>query len=251
MKRCWTLVAVVLAAATIAGCQNKDLQLLEDRNTQLTRENTRLQAQLEQAQTNGQVLRSANERLVADRDSLKTQVKTLEGQLNTALEDLRLARQAVGALPKGPTSPTPPTPPPPGPATPPTPPAPPTPPVLQWKLVFSLAGDRGFDSGKALLKDAAKADLDKIAAALLSAHKGKKIEISGHTDSDPIRRSKWTTNQALSQARAMAVAGYLMQKGVPGGTMKVIGWGDRKPIDPGSTPAAKARNRRVEIRVAQ
>jgi flagellar motor protein MotB len=111
----------------------------------------------------------------------------------------------------------------------------------------NFVGDALFDPGKATLKETAKASLDKVAAALKKQYSGKTVRVQGHTDSDPIRHSKWASNQALSQARAEAVQKYLVSKGVDATRITAEGFGDAKPKDPGNTSTAKAKNRRVEI----
>jgi flagellar motor protein MotB len=79
------------------------------------------------------------------------------------------------------------------------------------------------------------------------AYPGSRVSIEGHTDSDPIRKSKWESNEALSLARAEEVKKILGQAGVPSGRIAAVGLGSRQPIAKGSTERAKAQNRRVEI----
>ena len=67
--------------------------------------------------------------------------------------------------------------------------------------------------------------------------------IVGHTDSDASNEY----NQALSERRARAVAGYLISKGVNSGQLSVLGLGETRPIASNNTEAGKAQNRRVEI----
>jgi chemotaxis protein MotB len=107
---------------------------------------------------------------------------------------------------------------------------------------FTVSGDVLFDSGQTSLKPAAKKELDKIAAKIKSNHAGATVRVEGYTDSDPIRKSKWGTNEALSQARAESVASYLRSKGI--GNISSIGMGSAKP------KATKAASRRVEIVVS-
>jgi flagellar motor protein MotB len=76
------------------------------------------------------------------------------------------------------------------------------------------------------------------------------VSIEGHTDSDPIRKSKWASNEALSEARADAVKRLLAGAGVPEGQVRTAGQGARMPIAKGTTARAKAQNRRVEIYIA-
>jgi flagellar motor protein MotB len=79
------------------------------------------------------------------------------------------------------------------------------------------------------------------------SYPGSRVSIEGHTDSDPIRKSKWESNEALSLARADEVKKILAQAGVPSGRIAAVGLGSRQPIAKGSTARAKAQNRRVEI----
>ncbi len=111
----------------------------------------------------------------------------------------------------------------------------------------NFVGDALFDPGQAIIKQSAKANLDKVAAALKKQYNGKSVRVQGHTDSDPIKHSKWKDNNELSRARADAVKNYLIGKGVDASLVTSEGFGSDKPKDPGTTTAAKAKNRRVEI----
>lgn len=108
-----------------------------------------------------------------------------------------------------------------------------------------IAGNLLFDSGSATLKPTARQTLDGIASEIRSKYRGASIRVEGHTDSDPIRRSKWKTNDALSQARADAVAKYLATKGIPASRIEAMGYGSSRP------KATKAASRRVDIVVLQ
>lgn len=108
-------------------------------------------------------------------------------------------------------------------------------------VVVDVAGDVLFDSGKATLKSSAKKTLDSIAGTLQSRYSGKTIRIAGHTDSDPIKKSSWKTNERLSAERALAVEEYLASKGIPKDRMYSAAYG---PADPKSS---KKESRRVEI----
>ena len=108
-------------------------------------------------------------------------------------------------------------------------------------MVAEVAGDVLFASGQATLKADAKKKLDSIARELNGRYSGNDIRIEGHTDSDPIRKSKWGSNEALSKARAEAVREYLQSKGVSGGRMSTVGKGSSEP------KGTKAASRRVDI----
>jgi OOP family OmpA-OmpF porin len=114
------------------------------------------------------------------------------------------------------------------------------------ETTVNFLGDALFDSGRATVKPEAKANLDKMVAALKKQYAGKAVKVQGHSDSDPIKHSAWKSNQALSEARAKAVRDYLVSKGVPAGQVTSEGLGDTKP----KSPTDKAKNRRVEIVVA-
>lgn len=109
----------------------------------------------------------------------------------------------------------------------------------------TLAGNLLFDSGKATIKPEARKQLDRIAKEIMQTYRGAAIRVEGHTDNDPIKRSKWASNDALSQARADAVKQYLATKGVSAGKMTSIGYGSSQP------KATKQASRRVEIVVTQ
>ena len=109
-------------------------------------------------------------------------------------------------------------------------------------VTLNLSSDIFFDAGAATIKTSAKKSLDKVAAALKKDYAGKDVRVEGHTDSDPIRRSKWKSNQELSEARAKAVRDYLVKQGVDSGALSMVGYGSEKPRG-----ADKAKNRRVEV----
>ena len=106
-----------------------------------------------------------------------------------------------------------------------------------------------FPSGKATLaynKSAVKAVIS--VGKMINAHyPDSRVLVEGHTDSDPIRKSNWGTNENLSRARAEAVETLLTNSGVPSSSVSTEGFGARQPLARGSTKRAKSRNRRVEI----
>ena len=103
-----------------------------------------------------------------------------------------------------------------------------------------------FETGAATLTPQGRVILDQM-AGVLAKMPGKKVEIIGHTDNSGNRKS----NVALSQARADAVKGYLVTKGIAAETMATMGVGPDQPIASNSTDDGRARNRRIEFRVGQ
>ena len=108
-------------------------------------------------------------------------------------------------------------------------------------VVITVAGDVLFASGQVTLKPEAKRELDKVARDLESRYSSNRIRVEGYTDSDPIRKSRFASNEALSQARAEAVEQYLISRGVSPSRISAVGMGSAKP------KATKAASRRVEI----
>ncbi|MCP1117289.1 OOP family OmpA-OmpF porin [Robbsia andropogonis] len=100
-----------------------------------------------------------------------------------------------------------------------------------------------FEIGSSVLAPEGKAILDQMATAL-STMQGTRVAIIGHTDNTGDRRS----NIALSQARADAVKGYLVGRGIPAQQMDSSGVGPDQPIAPNDTAEGRARNRRIEFR---
>ncbi|MEO7497262.1 MAG: OmpA family protein [Massilia sp.] len=103
-----------------------------------------------------------------------------------------------------------------------------------------------FDSGKATLTPSGRAILDEMTAAMLKL-KDRKIDIIGHTDNQGLRAS----NQGLSQARAQAVKDYLGGHGIKSDLLSASGQGPDRPIASNDTADGRARNRRIEFRLAQ
>ncbi|MGD8500568.1 MAG: OmpA family protein, partial [Phycisphaerales bacterium] len=105
-----------------------------------------------------------------------------------------------------------------------------------------------FDSGKATLKKATSTELDHIRSVLRQdKYAGKRIDVVGHTDTDPIKKSKWKDNWELSAQRALTVARYLIQRGIAEDNIRAVGCGESRPIASNSNASGKAKNRRVEI----
>ena len=109
-------------------------------------------------------------------------------------------------------------------------------------ITVTVASDLLFDSGKADLKTDSKDKLRRIADIIRREYPGKEVSVVGHTDTDPIRKSKWKDNWVLSCERALAVTRYLVEQGVAAKQLAAVGRSEYHPI--GSN---KAQNRRVEI----
>lgn len=109
------------------------------------------------------------------------------------------------------------------------------------EVLLSIESDILFSSGKTSLKSNAKKTLDQVASVLAGRYANRLIRISGHSDSDPIKKSKWKTNERLSAERALIVEEYLSKKGVPNKSMYVAAFGSSRPL------GTKKASRRVEL----
>jgi OmpA-OmpF porin, OOP family len=115
--------------------------------------------------------------------------------------------------------------------------------IDDYKLQTTVAVPFKFD--KYALTDEAKQDLDKLAGDVKS-DKRFFIAVEGYTDKTGSR----AYNEALSRRRADAVMTYLVSHHeIPLYRVHMIGLGDEKPVDEGKTRDARAKNRRVEVKV--
>ncbi len=114
-------------------------------------------------------------------------------------------------------------------------------------ITVTLPNEILFDSGKADLKKSSITELDHIQSVLQSRYGGKQIDVAGHTDTDPIKKSKWKDNWELSSQRALTVTRYLINRGIDEEDIRAVGCGETRPVASNATASGKARNRRVEI----
>lgn len=106
-----------------------------------------------------------------------------------------------------------------------------------------------FKSGKASLayNPTAVQAVVGLGQLVQSQYSGSRVSVIGHTDADPIRKSKWRDNEELSLARASEVRSLLSDTGLSANSIAVVGKGAQNPIARGGDSRAKSRNRRVEI----
>jgi chemotaxis protein MotB len=125
-----------------------------------------------------------------------------------------------------------------------------------------------FEIGSAALKPEFYLFLDNVIPIMRDPGQQYPIAVEGHTDNLPIAGAMteiWPTNWELSAARAASVVRYCIEKGVPGGRLRAVGFADRIPYDTkwedirggrvseemirerNSTAELRAKNRRVEI----
>jgi len=109
-----------------------------------------------------------------------------------------------------------------------------------------------FNTGKATLQPGTERQLEALVAALINLP-NRTVEIHGHTDIQsfagftPVESKK--LNKILSDKRAATVADALNTRGVDKKRLRIYGHGQERPLIPVNSPAAWAKNRRVEIKV--
>jgi outer membrane protein OmpA-like peptidoglycan-associated protein len=110
-------------------------------------------------------------------------------------------------------------------------------------LVMNLGSDRlRFEFDKAELRASDKELLSRIAGILMTSS-DYTVSVNGHTDDV----GSEAYNKKLSERRARVVHDYLVQAGLSPDILSVEGHGKALPLVPGTTDAARAKNRRVEL----
>lgn len=106
--------------------------------------------------------------------------------------------------------------------------------------------DIHFDYDEATLTEQARAILDRH-AVWLKARPAARVMVEGHCD----ERGTVEYNLALGDRRARGARDYLVALGVPGERLRTVSYGKERPLDPASTEAAWARNRRAHFTVSR
>ncbi len=115
-------------------------------------------------------------------------------------------------------------------------------------VVLNVPSSLTFKSGSSTLNTKGKGGLQKVAQEMSGTYAGKTFWIEGHTDNDPITKSKWESNLHLSAARALSVANFLIKdSSVDASSIRVAAYGENSPKVDNKTKEGKAGNRRVEI----
>ena len=79
----------------------------------------------------------------------------------------------------------------------------------------------------------------------LRQNPGVQVQIEGHTD----ERGTVEYNLLLGERRAKTVKAYLVARGIPESVLHTISYGEERPLDPGNSEAAYAKNRRAQFLV--
>lgn len=114
------------------------------------------------------------------------------------------------------------------------------------RLKLDIPSDVSFDTGRYDIKPNLRPILDRFATTL-NQNPVTMITIVGHTDSTGTD----AINDPLSVNRAASTRDYLVARGVAANRIAISGRGSREPIADNNTAEGRAKNRRVEIFVAE
>lgn len=109
-------------------------------------------------------------------------------------------------------------------------------------LLVHFDSDVLFDVDSAVLDPSARSSLSQ-AAGVMSEYPKTAVVVQGHTDST----GSEAHNQELSERRAEAVRGLLVQRGVAPERISAIGYGEGSPVASNDTEYGRQQNRRVDI----
>ena len=119
--------------------------------------------------------------------------------------------------------------------------------VFQGEVLFAPASAELSEAG--LRQVRALASVLAEVTPLIPPDVAWVLRVDGHADRNPIRSARFASNWELAAARAIAVAQMLIAEGLPANRVAATSFGDAQPIDPGDSPQALARNRRIELRL--
>ncbi len=122
--------------------------------------------------------------------------------------------------------------------------------VKDGKIAIALPSAVFFNSGQVTLKKKAESSLARVGNAIKAVFPNGTMRIEGHTDSDPIRKTRhlYASNWELSAMRAASVLRFLTSKcNLSPDKLHIAGFGEYQPVASNNTKEGKKQNRRVEI----
>ena len=121
--------------------------------------------------------------------------------------------------------------------------------VTNREIIITIKENVTFRPGEADILSSFEPVLDNI-AEIIYKYPYFHVEIIGHTDNVPINTFRYPSNWELSVARATSVLKYFINNHyIDSSRLSIKGDADQNPIAPNDTPANRAQNRRVEIRL--
>ena len=110
----------------------------------------------------------------------------------------------------------------------------------------SPISDINFDFDSSSIRPDAR-EILKANADYLLKHRISSIVVEGHCD----ERGTAEYNMALGQRRAQETKKYLVNLGIKESTIRTISYGEERPLDPGNTEEAWAKNRRAHFLISR
>ncbi|QTN99405.1 peptidoglycan -binding protein [Brucella sp. 458] len=137
--------------------------------------------------------------------------------------------------------------------------------ILSDKENIRIVGDRFvfqsevlFPTGSAEINPKGQVEMKKLADAIIQLNReipddiNWVLRVDGHTDNVPLAGTgRFRDNWELSSARATAVVKFLIANGVPANRLVAAGFGEYQPLDTADTADARARNRRIELKLTE
>lgn len=137
--------------------------------------------------------------------------------------------------------------------------------ILGGRSDIRIVGDRFvfpsevlFSSGDDELNEGGKVEMLKVGNALLQI--GSEIpddinwvlRVDGHTDNIPLSGTgRIRDNWELSSSRATSVVRYFIENGIPANRLVAAGFGEFQPLEDADTDEARAKNRRIELKLTE
>ena len=124
---------------------------------------------------------------------------------------------------------------------------------------FVFSSEVLFPSGGADLSVAGRREISKVLTLLTDIAEQMPagidwiLQVDGHTDDQPLLSgSNFGSNWELSQARALSVVVFLVnEQGMEPRRLSANGFGEFQPLNPENTGAARAQNRRIELKLTE
>ena len=122
--------------------------------------------------------------------------------------------------------------------------------VFQSEVLFKVGSDELGIKGQE--------EMSKIGITLMEIEKSLPtdidwiLQIDGHTDNLPVKKGQnYLDNWELSTKRALSVLRFLIKQGIKPNRLSASGYGSFQPIDKKNTNVARAKNRRIEMKITQ
>lgn len=118
--------------------------------------------------------------------------------------------------------------------------------IVDGRMVVELATDILFASGSAELSAGGKTAIVEVSKVLATIPE-RAFQVEGHTDDVPIKTAQYASNWELAAGRSLTVVKTMIDAGLPATRVSAASFGEEHPAVQGTSVAARAANRRIEI----